>query len=87
MIESEVLRNVVRLTQQRLLQQISAFYDGCVSKKEVAFFTRYSLPVSFYWLLLALLLVTRCAFTCYSLRFYLLLVGFLLVTRCVFTST
>ena len=54
-------------------------------KPEVAFFTRYSLLVSFYSLLVALLLITCCSFTCYSLLSYSLLVVFLLVTRCIFT--
>ena len=56
------------------------------------FYPLYSLLVSFYSLLVALLLVTRCSFTRYSLLFYSLLVSFysllvalLLVTRCFFT--
>ena len=59
---------------------------------EVAFFTRYSLLVSFYSLLFCSLVFTRCSFaryslvsTRYSLLFYSLLVAPLLVTRCFFT--
>ena len=50
---------------------------------ELAIF--HSLLVIFYSLLVAILLVTHCFFTRYSLLFYSLLVAFLLVTRCLFT--